>query len=476
MTFTSLRAWALALLLFSATSHAQAPLVLNTTVRSFTPVSASPWVADIWGYTDSLGRDFALVCRGNSGLSVYDITNPTAPVFASSIPATASDLKDVKVYQDHAYCVQQGGPVLIVDLSNPYAISVVGSFSSNGHNGFVTDDGTYYYARSGGSPNGVEIWDITAPASPVFRSLYDPPSFNAHDCYAEGDRLYAQNITGGSAGSTHIVDVSDRTNPVFLSSFPHGPSEHSSWMYHPTGGAAKVLCVCNETQGGHIQFWDVSDDLNPIHLSSAFSDPAISIHNPVVAGRYCFVSWYADYLRIFDLADPTHPVLVGIYDPDALNIGASTFDGAWGAVPVRPLPGGGYRVVMTESFRLPRGFWVIDFQPPTPLSLDLVTSGVGDFGLHVAGADPGSEMWNLLSVTPSSGLGTGPLAGLAGDALFGLTLPLGAGPFHVSADGMGHYDFVLPAASAPPGIVAEFRSVGLISGTWALSEIGRIVF
>ena len=115
---------------------AQPPIVLNTTVRSFTLTSVP--VADVWTYIDPIGREFALVCGRNSGFEVYDVTNPDAPVFAESIPTTGSDLKDVKVAGNDAYICQEAGDALIVDLADAYNISVVGTVPGIGaHNGEV---------------------------------------------------------------------------------------------------------------------------------------------------------------------------------------------------------------------------------------------------------------------------------------------------------------------------------------------------
>ena len=83
-----------AALLLTALAVAQ-PLQLNTVAHSFTPVSGSPYLADIKGWTDPLGRDFALVCRANNGLDIWEVTNPAVPAFVATIPATGSDLKDI---------------------------------------------------------------------------------------------------------------------------------------------------------------------------------------------------------------------------------------------------------------------------------------------------------------------------------------------------------------------------------------------
>lgn len=449
---------------------------LNTTVRSFQAVPGNPWVADIWSYTDSMGRDFALVCQGNIGLSCYEITNPAAPVFASSIAATASDLKDVKVYQDHAYCVQQGGPTLAVSLADPYNMQVVDSFGECGHNATIDhQQGLFIQTRNGCSPFDARIYSLANPSNPVFLASYSVGNgFNSHDAYAQDGLLYVSVLFGGTAG-TDIVDISNPSNPQFINKVPTGNVSHAVWLYNAPGGQ-KVLCSTNETQGGHLLIYDVTDPMDTPFLSEYITDPGISIHNPVVVGRYCFLSYYADYLRIVDLANPSDPQEVGIYDPTPSNAGQGTFDGAWGVAYVKPLGNNAHRVLITESFNSPLGFWVVDFDPGPVVELDLSTSGNGDLSMTVSGADPNSAMFNPFSLTTTSNLGAGPVVGLQGDAIFTLTVPPGTPPFAVSADGTGTYSLNLPAATIPPGISADVASIALVGGVQQVSPLGRINF
>ena len=460
---------------FAVTAAAQPPIVLNTQVRSFTPVSGTPWVADIWAHTDSLGRDFALVCRGNSGLSIYEITNPAAPVFAASIPATGSDLKDVKVLNDHAYCVQQNGGIRIVDITDPYSATVVADLPVDAHNCFVVTQGTQdllFLARSGESPPDVRIYDVTNPTSPVFLASYRPSNENFHDVYVEEGRLYASAFFG--AVGTDVADVTNPSNPTFIAKVPTGGNSHACWVYTAPGGE-KILCSSDEQVGGHLRLFDVTNPTNAPLLSEYQTDPGISIHNPVVYGRYCFISYYADYLRILDLANPGAPVEVGIFDPWPTNAGAGTFDGAWGVAHVKELPGGAHRVLLTESFQLPRGFWVIDFTPPPVMHLDIQLIPGSGHMLSVTGVDPFTEIYNGVSLITSAPFGTGGLGGLQGDAIATLTFPLGAQPFHVLSDASGSYSFLIPLGLGS-GLTVDLLSIGIVGGVWKGSELARYTF
>jgi hypothetical protein len=453
------------------------PLVLNTVLRAFVPVSGNPWVPDIKGFTDSLGRDFAIVCRGNTGVAVYEITNPAAPQLAAAIPATGSDLKDVDLVGHHAYCVQQSGDVLVIDVQNPYAAAVVATIPSSGHTGFYEPvQRLWIQCRNGASPYDARIYDVTNPAAPLFLASYPAQAPQTHDAYAQDGIMYVSLLFGTGAG-TAVVDITNPSSPQFLHQIPSGDISHSSWMYNAPGGS-KFLLTANETAGGHIKIWDVTSNSSAVLVSQfqTATGAGISVHNPQVEGRYAYISYYADYLRILDLANPAAPLEVGIYDPNPTNAGAAVFDGSWAVHFFRVLPNGDHRIVMTESFSSVKGFYVIDFTPPPAVDLVLSTSGAGDVTLGLSGLDPLGEAFTGVSLQTAGSLGTGPLFGLGADALFTIAVPLGTHPFHVTADSQGSYQFLAPPGSLSPGLVVDVRSVGRRQGAWLLTPLGRIAF
>jgi len=462
----------------------QAPLQLNTTVRSFTPVSSSSWVADCWSYTDNLNRDFALICRGASGMSCYEVTNPSSPVFASSIVASGSDLKDVKVMQNPptAFALQQGTETQVVSLADPYNMQVIATIPGGSHNGFVYQHGAqtwYLSSRQGVGAAVTAIWNVTNPAAPVQLGQWDPPgTTQSHDVYAQDGLMYVACLAGTSSlQGTYIVDISNPASPTQIGFVPTGTSSHAVWMYNAPGGS-KFIIETNETSGGHVRIFNVDDPANPVYYTDVTTPTGgnISVHNPVVVDKYCFISWYADYLRILDMSNPLYPVEIGVYDPDPTNIGAGVFDGAWGVAHVKPIPGG-HRVLMTESFSTNKGFWVIDFVPPQTPDMALSTTGAGDVSFSVSGAAPGSLMFNGISSDTSGLLGDGPAGGIGADAIFSLASAPGTQPFAVFADGSGDYSFALGPGAVPPG--ASFDVVNFSqtpSNGWQLSPVGRISF
>ena len=438
-------------------TSAQSPIILNTTLKSFIPVSSSQWIADIWGYVDGAGREYALVCRGNSGFSIYDVTNDTAPFHVKSIAATGSDLKDVKVWQNYAYCVQQSGNLLIIDLTTPATAFIAGQISlSSSHNSFIAD-GYIYVCRSG---NGCRIYSLANPTNPTLLSTYIPSNFSCHDAYVEGNTAYLFDI---NSGVTRILDVTNKSNPVQIGQTPTG--NHSGWVYTPPGSGAKVLMACDERAGGHCNTYDVTNPAAPTHLDSYNPNPSGSVHNPVMRGRYCYIAYYVEGLRILDLANPGNIQEVGIYDTNPTNTGA-LYSGSWGVYPFSET-----KIVLTEMFGA-SGVYVLEFTPPTKISMDVTTMGAGDISLTVSVLNPFSAVYTGGSVITSNAFSGGPFLGLQSDALF--SIQIAAAPFQAYSDASGTYQFT--ATGLPAGLSADFVSISFKGGSFVTSPVGRIHF
>jgi hypothetical protein len=71
--------------------------------------------------------------------------------------------------------------------------------------------------------------------------------------------------------------------------------------------------------------WDISDPANPVRRAYyrtenalAFPAPApgyYTAHTPLSAGRFAIVSWYADGVRLLDMANPDAPREVASFVP-----------------------------------------------------------------------------------------------------------------------------------------------------------------
>lgn len=309
-----------------------------------------PWVADVWGYVDEQGREFALLCKGD-GLLVIDCTDPTSPVLASDVPApvTGSDLKDAATWQHYAYACQEYGDIIIVDLSDPYAAVQVGAipqrdlchpspcdFPQDGgaHNIFADELGRLYVA--GVHFRSVLIYDLTVdPTNPTLLHAYSN-DYN-HDIYAEGGRLYTCS-PGGSENGFEIVDVTNPTVPVVLGHFtyPGLGYAHSCWV----SDDRQWILTGDESSGGHLMIWDASDPAAVFPVAEYQTGPGNnSIHNVQIYGNLAYLSYYEQGLRVIDISDPENPIEAGWYKDSAWDNTSCSFGiyrGIWGVYAQQP--------------------------------------------------------------------------------------------------------------------------------------------
>ncbi|HWN80681.1 MAG TPA: choice-of-anchor B family protein, partial [Candidatus Udaeobacter sp.] len=302
--------------------------------RMIEPVAEGEHIAfggkGIWGYADANG-EYALIAAGGS-LMVVDATDPEHPVLASQVAAIGADLKEVKTYKHYAYCVNQFGPLQIVDLTDPYHAYTVGSYQSDlvpgSHNVWVSEDGFAYLAMQGAHQGELRILDLADPLHPVERGSHVVPSqgglTSCHDVYVRGDTCYASWFYGGLL----LLDVHNKDFPSVLLNITYpNQATHNAW---PTVDGHYV-CTTDERTGGHLMVWDLRGRFT-VDLASEYSTevPAI-IHNVHLKGPRAYISYYTAGVRILDLTDPRRPVEVGAFDTSRYQGGR--FLGCWSVYP-----------------------------------------------------------------------------------------------------------------------------------------------
>ena len=105
------------ILLLTILSHSVLTAQLNMSLVG--NLSYNTDLNDIWGYTDSNGKEYAIVGLKN-GVSVVDLSIPSAPVQVGFAPGVNSTWRDIKVWGNYAYVTADQGNdgLMIVDLSN----------------------------------------------------------------------------------------------------------------------------------------------------------------------------------------------------------------------------------------------------------------------------------------------------------------------------------------------------------------------
>ena len=299
-------------------------------------------LSNIWGYTDELGNEYALVgvngSGGNTGgLSVVNVTDPADPQEIFFTPGPTSIWREIKVYQDHAYMTTEAEAGLyIVDLSPLPQSSVLpvtlfnGDGWSTSHSLFIDEtNGRLYLNGSNRGNGGVIMYDLTQdPEAPVEIGEFD--QWYVHDCYARGNLLYNAHI---SDGFMSIVDVTDPASPVLLGTqATPNTFTHNCWL----DDSGQYIFTTDERPDSYLAAYDVSDPTDIQFLDKLQTSPGSQaiIHNTYWLNDYVIQSYYTEGVSIYDVSDPTNIIETGHYDTSPFT--GDGFNGAWGVYPFAP--------------------------------------------------------------------------------------------------------------------------------------------
>src|SRR5437867_9648238 len=310
------------------------------------PFNGNNRYADVWGEGD-------LACIGSFdgfGVGIIDISNPAAPFLASWYNPNTNNLycyqlEDIQIKNRIGYFASNAGNGLhVVNLTNPAAPVLLSRIASAQgghdyvHNVFV--DGNYVYTSDSRTTT-LKVFNVSNPAVPVYvRDIVVTNSGFIHDITVVSNRLYAS----GWGGQTYIYDVTSVATqaPALLGTVPTGGASHSAWVT----ADGKTLASCAEYGARDLRLFDISNPANPI-LRSAITSATLGIdavtpHNPIIMGKFLFVSWYQAGVQVFDISDPAQPWLVGSFDTfpggqatlGGVCSGGFCFDGNWGVYPL----------------------------------------------------------------------------------------------------------------------------------------------
>lgn len=294
-----------------------------------------------WKFSD-IYADGNIAVQGSyncRGAFIYDLTNADAPVLANWYnPGNNQQFLEAIVVGNRGYFGSgNGGGVHIVDLTNPYSpvlLGIVNSTTGNGHNSihemmvFSQNGATFLLENFNSTSNKIlKVINVTNPASPVFIRDINPTEIQwVHAMHIRGNRMFTSGWGNSTnRAKTEIYDISNIATqaPTLLgaiqdtsTSVTAGNSMHSSWSSED----GNYLYSARETSNGSgdVRVYNIFDPSNPLLVNSLTMNGlnlnAVTPHNPVVMGNKLYVSWYQAGLQVFDITNPSDPKRIGQYD------------------------------------------------------------------------------------------------------------------------------------------------------------------
>jgi hypothetical protein len=259
---------------------------------------------------EKLGQTGSLEFGG--GLGIYDVSKPSVPKLVTKWRTAGRGVHRFDFDGRYAYISPTaegyvGNIAMILDLADPARPEEVGRWWIPGQ------------WQAGGEPY---PWDA-----------YVPP--RCHHPLRVGDRLYVSYWHHGF----FILDISDMARPKAVSavnsspSFPH-PTHTCLVMPEPLKGR-RIMLVADEDVAklrpappSFAWIYDIVDETNPLPIATfqvpgldpdgAPQPPMTGCHQPSerLNGTVVPFAWFAQGLRLVDVADPFAPREAGHYRPD----------------------------------------------------------------------------------------------------------------------------------------------------------------
>ncbi|QAT89080.1 putative lipoprotein [Corallococcus coralloides] len=281
------------------------------------------------------------------GLSVINVSDPAHPVLVTRVTLPNDNYwNGVWAKGDALYVASGDSGVIVYDITNPadprYVRALPGG-SINVHTVFVEGDRLYAMSPSSGA---TFMFDVTLPLEPFLVSRITVPHAQGaypHDAFAYQGRLYINHSTTGYV----VVDVTrPDVTPVLGTYAFNGQYSHANAV--GTLNGRTIAFEGGERFGAHLRVLDVSDPARIRLIAEVRKRPQTSIHNMVLVGTRLYVAWYHEGVRVFDVADPEHPKELAAFDSFQEAHPRSTDSLYQGAIGIR-VPGDGHVYVVDLS-------------------------------------------------------------------------------------------------------------------------------
>ncbi|MCP4580191.1 MAG: T9SS type A sorting domain-containing protein [candidate division Zixibacteria bacterium] len=250
-------------------------------------------------YRISLWEHFMFFVAPGSGFDIYDVSDPWN-ITRITTYGSNDNCWDVCVRNGYAYCIDYGyrghSGLKIFDISNPNAPLQVGFYDHSRHK-LISIEGNYAHVAGNGE---ALIIDISNPLNPIEIYPFYIWQESINDIHVEFNYSY---VTIRDEG-LRIYDVSDPSNVDLIGS--------CSTPNDPLG-----VFVCGDyayiadAQSG-LQIINISDPEAP-YVEGNYNTPG-EARSVFVRHNYAYIADYWSGMQIIDIDDPANPILVSSYD------------------------------------------------------------------------------------------------------------------------------------------------------------------
>ncbi len=277
-------------------------------------------LADVPNSLAVSGR-YAYVTLDNESLVIVDVSNPKAPVVASTLSLGSSSIWPGIVVQGHYVYVSCFSDVAIrtVDVSDPLHPRIVATTSGGNVNvSGMAVSGRYIYA---GTWSNFTVTDVSDPTHPIQVGDSGSVGSQMSSVAVRGRYAYADD-TGNN--TLNIFDVSNPAAPVEVATMPVGAN--TTYGQGVLVLAGQYLYMSNSTDQTY-SIYDVSSSTHPIMVATSTVTNGAYAQGIFVNGRYLY-STESDGLTIYWIPGmETTSLLANSAEVGTLEVGANAIVG-----------------------------------------------------------------------------------------------------------------------------------------------------
>ncbi len=272
------------------TSNPASPTQTGLTTLGNT--NALGWCSDV-----KVSGTMAYVADWDKGLVIADVSNPASPVTKGSLALTNASI--VWVEGNYAYVAVEddttGGGLAIVNVTNPMSPTLTSYTETVGNAAGVVKIGNYVYLthRDSGTFTGLKVLNVSNPASPtVVQSLVRD---SMEEIVVSGNYAY---VAAGYDG-IEIFDVSAPANPVSKSVKPMPDTPSPGYCLSVSVAESYAFAVDFDARKVHV--FDVTNKTSPTLAKSytvASNGDPLYIH---VSGNNAFLTVDTKGLEIIEV-------------------------------------------------------------------------------------------------------------------------------------------------------------------------------
>lgn len=263
-------------------------------------VSTNKWSTYSYAHRLDISGDTLYVAAEYDGLVVYNLSNPASPAFVTKYDFVSSGyIYDVKVSGNYAFCVNgyfgSTNTLGVVNVSDPANPFYVGGYKTSGAAYEIDVQGQYAYLAS--YTNGLQIFDISTPTSPVLKGAYRATSPYAGQVSVSENYAYVLD----NNDVLQIVDIQNPDSPVLRRTLDLGNITASDSDVFATGSRV-YIAYGNSSYPTNNGLWvvDVSDMDRLVVTNYPTSGYGRGI---AVAGGYVYLADDPKALHIFTFGE-----------------------------------------------------------------------------------------------------------------------------------------------------------------------------